>query len=157
MRLFQYVALMTVLVADPKLPRLDLGGKAPSTAEKTDRLLFVAPAQMWPERLWKFDGVEYSLGVDDTGLIQYIATKATGVSTEEGVFVGQTYAELVRKRGVRVGLWPGWGFVAELPSGWKAALFLDGEFLKRSPESSDHVDLLFKGTPVGYGVGRPKR
>ena len=157
MNLLPCLVLTTVLVAQPKLPSLDLGMPVPATTVKTDHLLVVAPAQMWPERIWKFDGVEYSLAVDNTGLIQYIATSSKMVSTSEGVYVGQTFADLLRTDGVRVGLWPGWGFVAELPSGWKAALFLNGEFLKRNPEPSDRVDRLFKGTLAGYGAGHPRR
>lgn len=157
MLLLPFIVLTTVLAAQARLPSLDLGAPAPSTSVKTDHLLLVAAAQLMPKRLWKFDGVEYFLGVDDTGLVQYIGTTSTMVSTPEGVYVGQTFADLIRKDHVRVSLWRGRGFVAELPSGWKAFLFLDGESWERAPGPSDRVDQLFKGTQAGYGAGHSKR
>ncbi len=71
--------------------------------------------------------------------------------TSEGVRIGQPLKDVLNIQNLEVTLWPGWGYVAELPSGWKAALFLDGHFLEREPLATDRVDLLFKGTLAGYG------
>jgi hypothetical protein len=149
------VSLAAVALA-PSLPTLELGAPAPAGALSTGRILIVSPAQTQQERTWEHEGVTYSLGVDDDALVQYISTSSPSVMTLEGAHVGETLEELRINQHVEVTLWPAWGYVAELPSGWKAATFLEGRFLERQPQPSDRVELLFKGTGAGYGAGHPK-
>jgi hypothetical protein len=136
--------------ASPSLPTLDLGSRAPAPSVSTDRMLMVSPGQMLRERAWEYEGIPYSLGVDDDGIVQYISTSSPSVEKPERAHVGETLAELGTDQLVKVNRWPGWGYVANLPSGWKAAMFLDGNSTERSPAPSDRVDLLFKGTLAGY-------
>ena len=129
---------------------LNLGDPLPSDARATGTLIVVAPAQMWPKHEWVDRGIEYSLAANQARL-QYIATSSLEVQTPDGVRVGQTLEEVLRAQELEVQLWPGWGYFVELPSGWKAALFLEGQFLERRPRATDQIDMLFKGTAAGYG------
>jgi hypothetical protein len=145
--------LLAAVLASPaiELPAIDLGDPLPANIVSTDSLVMVSPAQLWPEHTWVHEGVQYSVAVDRRGRLQYIATTSPNVATAEGVRVGQPLKDVVTESETKVVLWPGWGYVIELSSGWKAGLFLDGEFLDREPRESDTVDLLFKGTMAGYG------
>ncbi len=137
------------------VPGLDEKGIPAADSQVLVRIL-VSPGQFQQHWVWPFDGVEYSLGVDERGTVQYLATSSTEVSTPEGVIVGQTFAELEMVEGVRVVEWPGWGYVAELPSGWKAALFLGSSMTDWEPEPTDRVAILFRGTSAGYGARLPE-
>jgi len=113
-------------------------------------MVMVSPAMLQPEWAWRYDGVDYSVGVDDRGKVRYLATKSTKVVTKEGVHVGQSFSEVQRVQGVRVGAWLGWGYVAVLPSGWNAAFFIGTSMTEREPVATDSVALLFRGTAAGY-------
>ncbi len=131
---------------------LELGDPAPSNAvRKEGRSILVSPAQFEPLWYWHDRGVDYTLGVDDDGRVEFISTGSPLVRTVEGVTVGLSVENLRAIDGVRIYEWNGWGFVAALPSGWNAALFLNGQFLDREPRPDDTVDLLFKGSSAGYG------
>jgi hypothetical protein len=130
---------------------LNLGDTLPPEARATGARILVAPAQTWPEHRWKQGAVEYSLAADNHERLQYISTSSLRAETPDGVRVGQTLEEVLENRNLRVESWPGWGYFVELRSGWKAALFLEGEFLDRQPRATDQIDLLFKGSPAGYG------
>jgi hypothetical protein len=118
-------------------------------------LILVCPAQFRQEWRWLFDDVEYSLGVDDNGVVQYLSTSSEKVATAEGARVGQPFAELKKVEGVRLVAWRGWGYVVELPSGWKAAFFPGTSMTDGEPKPEDSVDLLFRGTSAGSGAGQP--
>ncbi len=132
-----------------KLPELALGSPIPEGARKSGSGIMVSPAQFRDEWIWVFDGVEYSIGADSQGTVRFLATQSTEVATEEGVRVGQPFAQLQRIEGVRVLKWPGWGYVAKLPSGWNAAFFLGPSMTEREPVAEDAVALLFRGTSAG--------
>jgi hypothetical protein len=149
------LAVAVVFGCGAKLPELPLGSPIPDGAQKTDAQIMVSPAQFQGEWIWVFDGVKYSIGVDDRETVQYLSTSSTEVVTKEGVRVGQPCAELQRIEGVRVVAWPGWGYVAELPSGWNAAFFLGPSMTEREPVSEDAVAMLFRGTSAGYGATLP--
>ena len=100
-----------------------------------------APGGEWA---WRFDGVDYSVGVDDRGKVRYLATHSTQVVTREGVHVGQAFSEVRRVPGVHVGALLGWGYVAALPSGWKATFFIGRSMTEREPVATDAVALLFR-------------
>jgi hypothetical protein len=133
-----------------KLPDLPLGSAVPEGAHKTGGGVMVSPAAIQQEWAWRFDGVDYSVGVDDRGKVRFLSTKSTKVVTSEGVRVGQSFSDVQRVQGVQVVGWPGWGYVAELPSGWKAAFFIGRSMTDREPVAGDVVALLFRGTAAGY-------
>jgi len=133
-----------------KLPDVPLGSAVPEGARNTGGMVMVSPAMLQPEWAWRFDGVDYSVGVDARGKVRYLATKSTSVVTREGVRVGQSFYDVRRVQGVRVVAWPGWGYVAELPSGWNAAFFIGRSMTEREPGGSDSVALLFRGTASGH-------
>jgi hypothetical protein len=133
-----------------KLPDLSLGSAVPEGARNTGAMVMVSPAMFQHEWAWRFDGVDYSVGVDDRGKVRYLATRSTRVVTREGVHVGQSFSDVQRVPGVRVGAWPGWGYVAVLPSGWNAALFIGTSMTEREPMAGDAVAMLFRGTAAGY-------
>lgn len=123
---------------------LRLGYAIPPNAIDTGRLVMASPSLILPEYEWASGDTVYTIGADRPGHIQFISTSSRTVQTKEGVRVGQTLAEVLNIQGASLGYSPGWGYVVRLPSGWKAALFLDGEFLDREPTDSDMVDMLFK-------------
>jgi hypothetical protein len=152
---FLAVVISLPLICAADLPELQLGAPVPAEATRVEnQLIMVSPAQMQPKWTWMFDGVEYTLGVDPPGFVQFISTSSTKVETLEGVRPGQTFATLETIEGVDFRAWPGWGYVAELPSGWNAAFFL-GESMTDAPQPYDPIQLLFRGTMAGYGV-RPQ-
>lgn len=127
-----------------KLPDWSLGSAVPEGARNTGGMVMVSPSMLRQEWAWKFDGVDYSVGVDDRGKVRYLATRSTKVVTREGVHVGQAFSDVQRVQGVRVGAWPGWGYVAALPSGWNAAFFIGRSMTEREPVGADPVALLFR-------------
>ena len=143
--------LVALTACTSDLAMLDLGDPMPKDATATRSLVMVAPAQIWPKHKWISAGIEYAIAADSRGRVQYIGTSSLQARTPEGVRIGQPLKDVLNIQNLEVTLWPGWGYVAELPSGWKAALFLDGHFLEREPLATDRVDLLFKGTLAGYG------
>ncbi len=149
------VALFVVFsCATGFLPELELGDPVPTDAKDTGNSILVSPGQTQQEWIWLFKSVEYVLGVDQDGLVQYLSTSASGTATPEGVQVGQSLEALQQVEGVTVVEWPEWGFVASLPSGWKAALFPDESDEDWTPKADDKIDLLFLGTAAGYGAGK---
>lgn len=70
--------------------------------------------------------------------------------------MGQTLTDLQKIEGVVVSEWGGWGHVAHLPSGWKAAIFVGEYGADRRLRYDDEVDLLFLGTAAGYGARLPE-
>ncbi len=147
---FLVVLLPYMLGCSAALPDIELGAPVPVDAESTGVMIMVSPAQFQHEWSWLFLDVEYSLGVDGNGEVQYLSTSSRRVATSEGVRVGQAFANLQKVEGVEIGRWPGWGYVAELPSGWKAAFFIGQTMTDREPRPEDKVDLLFLGTVAGY-------
>lgn len=150
----QIVVAIAVLfaVSAPSLPKLSLGEKIPAKAlRKANHVVLVSPAQFQPMWLWTYDGIEYMLGADEAGYVQFISTQSKLVSTPEGVQIGQRFADLAQVTGVRFTEWPGWGKIAELPSGWNAACYSGLKLPDASSLSSDEVDAIFKGTAAGYG------
>lgn len=135
------------------LPALMLGDSRPDDAVNTGAFEMVSPAQLQPRLVWRSGEVEYILGVDDENVVQYIATSSNRVRTDEGVSVGQAFAE-VEKLSISVTSWPGWGYVVELPSGWNAAFFIGGTRTDFPPRPADKVAILFRGTAAGYGASR---
>lgn len=148
-------ALLVVLTAiagcAPKLTTLELGDPIPPDARGSGNFLMVAPAQIWPEAVWVSDGIQYSVCADERGRVQFITTSSSKVATPEGVTVGQPLSAVLNSEGAKRHYWRGWGYLVTLPSGWKARLDLNGEFLEREPVATDRVGQLFKGKLAGYG------
>jgi hypothetical protein len=128
-----FVAAVAGFSCAAKLPALSLGGRVPEGAHKTGVGIMVSPSQLQEGWAWSFDGVDYSLGVDDRGAVQYVSTYSTKVMTKEGVHVGQSFSDVKRVEGMRLVAWPGWGYVVELPSGWNAAFSLGPSMTDREP------------------------
>jgi formylglycine-generating enzyme required for sulfatase activity len=135
-----------------RLPDLELGVPVPVDAEDTGEMVMVSPAQFQHAWNWVFDNVEYTLGIDENGRVQFLSTSSLKVATAEGIRVGQRFAELQKVEGIKLVAWCGWGYVVELPSGWKAAFFLGESMTEREPQPEDRLDLLFRGTLTGYGA-----
>jgi hypothetical protein len=136
----------------PVLPELQLGDPVPLDAVNTGDLVVVSPAQMQASWTWQFAGADYILGVDNEYIVQYISTSSDRVQTQEGVHVGQAFAEVEDLPVAKLRRWPGWGHVAELPSGWNAAFFVGASGTESPPRPTDKVALLFRGTAAGYGA-----
>lgn len=131
------------------LPNLRLGEPVPVDAERTSVKVMVSPNNFEYQWYWSFERVQYSLGIDDQGSIQYLATHSSRVRTPEGVHVGQLFEDLQRVKGVRIVEWTGWGHVAELPSGWKAGIFIGKSMTEREPRPGDKVVLIFRAEGFG--------
>ena len=144
MQRFLVVAAAAALGCAAKLPDLSPGSAVPEGAHKTGVGIMVSPARFHDGWAWRFDGVDYSLGVDDRGTVRFVSTDSRKVMTKEGVHVGQSFADVQRVEGTRVVAWPGWGYVAELPSGWNAAFFLGRSMTERAPVAGDAVAVLFR-------------
>ncbi|MCP3994399.1 MAG: hypothetical protein GY722_04940 [bacterium] len=147
--------LLFLLGCGATLPHLRLGEPVPADAEKTGMKVMVSPSTFQHQWSWQYKSIEYSLGVDEQGTVQYLSTNSSRVETPEGVRVGHLFADLRRVEGVYIGEWTGWGHVAELPSGWKAAIFIGQTMTDREPKPDDRVELIFRGTSAGYGVSLP--
>lgn len=146
------IAVLGVSACGAALPDLQLGARVPADAgEVPNTRVLVSLGQSQGHWRWLFDGIEYTLGVDRNERVQYMATSSDAVETPDGVRVGFSFAELQQLEGVSVVEWPGWGYVANLPSGWKAAFFLGLSMTDRPPQPDDRVELLFRGTSAGYG------
>ncbi len=152
MRQITFTIAILFAVISPSLPKLSLGDKIPAKAiRKMNYVVLVSPSQFQPMWLWTYDGIEYTLGVDEAGFVQFISTKSKLVSTPEGVRIGQRFGDLAHISGVRFTEWPGWGKIAKLPSGWNAACYSGLQLPDASSLPSDEVDAIFKGTAAGYG------
>lgn len=145
------LAMFLISSGAAKLPELKLGARVPSNAKESESHILVSPAQIQKEWRWTYDGEAYSLGVDENKRIQFLSTKSPNVMTPEGVYIGQSFSELKKVKGVEIFEWPGWGYVAELKSGWMAAIFIGYTMTEHYPEPNDKVQLLFRGTAAGYG------
>ena len=120
------------------------GDLIPKDTTITGVSILVSPGQFLPEHKWIDDGIEYSVCINNLGNIQYIATSSLQVRSPEGIRVGQPLKEVLNIQNLQMRKWLGWGYVVDLPSGWKAALFLDGHFNEREPSDKDIIDMLFK-------------
>ena len=143
---------------DPRLAPiadLHLGENVPSNAVESESLIVVSAGQMQRKYTCEIAGVPYVFGVDSEGLVQYVSTRSKAVTTPEGVKVGDTFRLVVDEKRGEFEPWNGWGHVVELPSGWNAAFFIGYTMTDRTPINTDTVDLLFRGTRAGYGVGHP--
>lgn len=146
------LAFMTLFMFSDaaSLPALRLGELLPPNAEETKESVLVSPADILKKWRWIYDGEEYSLAIDASRRVQYLATKSVNVRTPDGVHIGQSFSELEKIKDVEIIKWTGWGYVAELPSGWNAAIFIGQTMTDRYPEPDDKVQLLFRRTTVGY-------
>ena len=150
----EVVVLLAFMVGcSTHLHKIDLGANVPVNARKKNVKLMVSPAAFQDEWVWRFSGIEYSLGVDDDGRVQFLGTSSRRISTPEGVRVGQSLAKLQKLEGVPVRAWAGWGYVAELSSGWKAAFFVEESMTDRKLQPDDRIGMIFRGTAAGYGAG----
>jgi hypothetical protein len=131
----------------PTLPNLDIGDKVPPDATRMEIHSWTAPNVSHRLWLWEYQSVQYKLGVDDSGFVQFISTSFSSVATPEGVRAGQLWADLQNIPGARPAEYVGWGKVIGLPSGWKAYSHIYWQ------TTGDAVEKIIKGG--GYGVRKP--
>jgi hypothetical protein len=145
---FALLALSAISQESPTLTELDLGDKVPADAtQKKNNMILSSPAQFQKLWVWKHQGDEYRLGVDDEGFVQFISTISTRVSTKEGVRVGQRWADVGSIPGARFFESSGFGgAIAMLPSGWTAHIGVKG-----FGESGVVIELM-KWSGPGWGV-----
>lgn len=85
--------------------------------------------------------IEYSLAVDDKGLVSYLSTSHPEFRTPEGLRVGSSLDEARAAGAGEFAPEHGWACFAKLPSGWWAASLLAG-----APQTCDpRIALFFKG------------
>ena len=72
------------------------------------------------------DEINYSIGVNEIGLIDYVITSDSNFSTSEILKIGDTYKKVQGLTEKEVVVLIGWGYYIELPSGWKA-VFTQGD------------------------------
>jgi len=103
----------------------------------------IAAGQISPARLVRHAGIEYTVAVDRSSHIIYIATSDPAFKTPESFTVTSTLAQLLTSGIPQPWQEPGWAYHTALPSGWQAAFTID-----LSTESSlrpeSHVDWFFK-------------
>jgi len=108
-------------ISSLKLPDLKIGSELPENSKATNVYLMTSPSNISPEYKWFYEGVEYSVCTAGDNLINYISTTSQVPKTENGVYVGMKLHELKNILDVELLKYSGWAWVAELPSGWKAA------------------------------------
>jgi len=85
--------------------------------------------------------IEYSLAVDDKGLVSYLSTSHPQFRTPEGLHIGSSLDEARAAGAGEFAPEHGWACFAKLPSGWWAASLLAG-----APQTCDpRIALFFKG------------
>ena len=128
------------------LPTLELGSPIPQGARKSDGYVMTSPSQLRPAWKWTYDGAEYSLGVDDDGLVRYIDTTSQMPHTSNGVHVGMTLDSLQKTLDLQLSKLSGWGYIGALPSGWKVAFVCGQSLTDCEPSPRDKVVLLYRGS-----------
>jgi hypothetical protein len=115
------------------------------TAAYQSNYIMTGPSQLWPRWVTRVDGIEYELGVDDSGYVKYIQALDTAFVTPEGLSVRNTLEDVRDFTEEEIVCYRGWLCYVRLPSGWKAViseLALDPESW---PPSEIRIQFFFKG------------
>src|SRR5437868_6792060 len=78
-----------LLIQVAHVPRL---GEHLSGAKGSRALIFVASGKTWPSYKTVGGGVEFTLGVDNDGIVRYVATSDQSFTSPEGLHVGDSVA-----------------------------------------------------------------
>lgn len=102
------------------VPRL---GEHLSGVKGSRALTFAASAKTWPSYKAVVGGVEFTLGVDDDGIVRYVETSDQSFTSPERLHVGDSIAAARRASPHETVIREqGWGHYIRLESGWYAQL-----------------------------------
>ena len=122
-----------------------VGGDLRRRAVATGTLLLSGPSETREAYNFVAEGVPFRLGVTD-GRVRYVATTSPAFLTPEGLRVGDMFSAVRSASGSAPVLQPGWAYVVELPSGWRAA-FVQGETMTAGPlHDTTRVRWFFRGS-----------
>jgi hypothetical protein len=138
--------------APPKVGTLVSG----TAARRVENGQVMAGASLtWPAYELTSEGVPFTLGVDDGGVIRYVKTSDVRFATPEGIRVGSKFQEVAAAAamgGRRPRAEAGWTDYVELPSGWSAAFMgpalNQGDLMPETP-----VKYLFQRISFGAPPG----
>ena len=126
------------------LPEFHAGDKLPRDAIRQANLIVLpAPSQMWPAYGWSHDGVEYQVAVDHDGLIKFISTHSSQLKMPSGAYVGMTLLDFRAAVDVNLERIQGWGWSAELPSGWSAVFYCGETMTACEPRTSSRIGMIY--------------
>ena len=93
-----------------------------ATAAESNRLIAASPSQFWRAYPVKVGGETFTLGLDDSGQIQFIHIASMTFKTPDGVDTRWTYEQLQVTFHQNAQCERGWECFVQLPSGWYAGL-----------------------------------
>lgn len=130
-----------------ELTQLKLGDKVPTAAVITEISIMTSPSQFQPAWDYNECGIDYTLGVDSDGYVQYIGTRTKRFLFQDKIGIGTPYADVKRVTGNSAMYMRGYLHVIPISDGWNAGFALfDDELPDDSP-----VSILLKTSSSGYG------
>ena len=147
MRTFAFITL--VLIGIPSAPAFgappELRTRIPKTATKLGQIM-TSPGQTREHYLLTTDGITWDVGASPDGRAAFVGTRSSNFRTPEGLSVGTRYSVL-RARGMKQATaFPGFAWIVELPSGWRAAFIRGPGMTDSSLVSSTQISFLYRTT-----------
>jgi outer membrane protein assembly factor BamB len=100
--------------------------------------IMVSSASLLPLANMEIDNIKFELGIDDKNKVKYIQTNDPDFKTDKNIFVGMKFSDMQKTIGtIDVLQELGWGYFAELPSGWNAAFM-------QEPGDDSKIEWFFK-------------
>ena len=136
------------LCETPSLTLLAIGDMVPETAvENKGSRIMTSPSQGQPHWTYSECGVNYTLGVDKEGYIQFLATNDKTIIGPNEISVGTSYSDVKRITGRTASYYRGWMHFIPLSNDWKAGFYVISDSLPKDAR----VNVLIKSSSAGYG------
>ncbi len=104
----------------------------------------ISSGQISPSIKIKYDGIIFDIAWDLDNRVNDIMTTDPNFSTTDGVKINMTLKELKNLQDIKIVKMPGWGYYAELNSGWGVGFSVDETMTGRELVDSDSVKWIFK-------------
>ncbi len=91
-----------------------------------------------------FNGILFSYGSNEKGIVEFIMTSDSKFRTEEGLTIKTKYGELSNKLQNKLMSEPGWAYYIPVDKHWNAAFVLGENYTERPPLNEDHVSFFFQ-------------
>jgi hypothetical protein len=118
---------------------------------KYRRSMFVSPSQFYSYFRVESDGCLFSVAYDDDNTVRAIFANARIFSdsknffTPEGAHIGMDYNDVLAAfPNIKFYRFPGWAYVATLPSGWKIGIEIDYQSGQNFPKQGDKIIMIYK-------------
>jgi hypothetical protein len=91
-----------------------------------------------------FNGILYTYGINEKGVIEYIATIDSSFKTQDGFSIRLTYGDFTEKLKNRLKCELGWAYYVPLDEEWNAAFFIGDYATERPPQNDDRITFFFQ-------------